>query len=507
MGSGIESYIFSKVKDDGEGDCESIPLEKYNKIPDIPNPNDVKIEQKITKNGTYTFCVSDKAGNKVKYEETILIEKIDDIPPKCDYIENEKWTNSNVTINFGCKDDESGCSKLTYKKKTTNCNGTCYKTYTYTSTYKSANISKTIGSFTIEDNAGNIVTCPSDKKEVNVYLDKDKPVISNINISSNQLNYNSRYTKVSFTLTDNHSGISSFCIGTSKNNCNTKSVNSYCTQNGNRYDCSVDYTFTSSDGSGTAEYVYITAYDNVNNFDTQKEKYELYKSCTFTDFERYGKCSEECDGGVYYEYRTDKYLGISCNSYGDTPCNTKIKCCDSTYSVYSHSGSCSNTCGNGRQRVYYELYSKINDKYCGQDYDYIDCYEESDCYVPEPDPTPDPNPGGGGGSSCKPSTINGNRCDTTHDILYYISTCCGGECNYSAKAGNVEYGTISQSLLQGASKCSSYGEPPAPSKPACSYVNVGCAGNGHDYGTKNCTCGHGYGGYQCGCKCPRGCVE
>ena len=507
VGSGIESYIFSKVNEDGDGDCESIPLEKYNKIPDIPNPNDVKIEQKITKNGTYTFCASDKAGNKVKYKETISIDKIDDIPPKCDYIENEKWTNSNVAINFGCKDDESGCSKLTYKKKTTNCNGTCYKTYTYTSTYKSANISKTIGSFTIEDNAGNIVTCPSDKKEVNVYLDKDKPVISNINISSNQLNYNSRYTKVSFTLTDNHSGISSFCIGTSKNNCNTKSVNSYCTQNGNRYDCSVDYTFTSSDGSGNTEYVYITAYDNVNNFDTQKEKYELYKSCTFTDFERYGKCSEECDGGVYYEYRTDKYLGISCNSYGDTPCNTKIKCCDSTYSVYSHSGSCSNTCGNGRQRVYYELYSKINDKYCGQDYDYIDCYEESGCYVPEPDPTPDPNPGGGGGSSCKPSTINGNRCDTTHDILYYISTCCGGECNYSAKAGNVEYGTISQSLLQGASKCSSYGEPPAPSKPTCSYVNVGCAGNGHDYGTKNCTCGHGYGGYQCGCKCPRGCVE
>ena len=41
VGSGIESYILSM------GDCESIPLEKYNKIPDIPNPNDVKIEQKI----------------------------------------------------------------------------------------------------------------------------------------------------------------------------------------------------------------------------------------------------------------------------------------------------------------------------------------------------------------------------------------------------------------------------------------------------------------------------
>ena len=250
VGSGIESYILSM------GDCESIPLEKYNKIPDIPNPNDVKIEQKITKNGTYTFCVSDKAGNKVKYDEIISIDKIDDIPPVCSYIENTKWTKSNVAISFGCVDNESGCAKLTYKNATTNCTGaSCYKTYTYTNTYKAANISSTIGTFTIEDNAGNKVICPSDKKEVNVYLDKDKPVISNINISSNQLNYNSRYTKVSFTLTDNHSGISSFCIGTSKNNCNTKNINYYCNQNGNRYDCSVDYTFTSSDGSGNTEYV------------------------------------------------------------------------------------------------------------------------------------------------------------------------------------------------------------------------------------------------------------
>ena len=500
VGSGIESYILSM------GDCESIPLEKYNKIPDVQNPNDVKIEQKITKNGTYTFCVSDKAGNKVKYEETIIIEKIDDIPPVCSYIENTKWTKSNVAISFGCVDNESGCAKLTYKNATTNCTGTsCYKTYTYTNTYKAANISSTIGTFTIEDNAGNKVICPSDKKEVNVYLDKDKPVISNINISSNQLNYNSRYTKVSFTLTDNHSGISSFCIGISKNNCNTKNINSYCTQNGNRYDCSVDYTFTSSDGSGNTEYVYITAYDNVKNSSTQSKRYDLYKECTDTDFERYDVCSKKCDGGVYYEYRKDSHLGTSCYILGNNPCNT-MSCCSWTRKELDYTGSCDESCGSGKKIRYYRLYSNYNDSYCGQDYDYIGCYEDYGCYVP-PDPTPDPNPGGGGGSSCKPSTINGNRCDTTHDILYYISTCCGGECNYSAKAGNVEYGTISQSLLQGASKCSSYGEPPAPSKPACYYVNVGCAGNGHDYGTKNCTCGHGYGGYQCGCKCPRGCVE
>lgn len=451
VGSGIESYILSM------GDCESIPLEKYNKIPDIPNPNDVKIEQKITKNGTYTFCVSDKAGNKVKYDEIISIDKIDDIPPVCSYIENTKWTKSNVAISFGCVDNESGCAKLTYKNATTNCTGaSCYKTYTYTNTYKAANISSTIGTFTIEDNAGNKVICPSDKKEVNVYLDKDKPVISNINISSNQLNFNSRYTKVSFTLTDNHSGISSFCIGTSKNNCNTKNINYYCNQNGNRYDCSVDYTFTSSDGSGNTEYVYITAYDNVydnvKNSSTQSKRYDLYKECTDTDFERYDVCSKKCDGGVYYEYRKDSHLGTSCYILGNNPCNT-MSCCSDTRKVLDSIGSCDESCGSGKKIRYYRLYSNYNDSYCGQDYDYIGCYEDYGCYVP-PDPTPDPNPGGGG-SNCV--THNSNFCNTSENKLYWISICCNGTCNYAARDGKNVSGTIAERLLSDPTNCSSYG--------------------------------------------------
>ena len=68
VGSGIDGYILSK------DDCEKIGLDEYTKI-DVPNPNDVKIEHKITENGTYTFCASDKAGNKVKYEESIILEK------------------------------------------------------------------------------------------------------------------------------------------------------------------------------------------------------------------------------------------------------------------------------------------------------------------------------------------------------------------------------------------------------------------------------------------------
>ena len=72
IGSGINAYILSK------DDCEKVDLNKYTKI-DVPNPNDVKVEYKITQNGTYSFCASDKAGNVVKYEENIFSFKSNNI--------------------------------------------------------------------------------------------------------------------------------------------------------------------------------------------------------------------------------------------------------------------------------------------------------------------------------------------------------------------------------------------------------------------------------------------
>ena len=498
IGSGIDGYIFSK------DDCEKIGLDEYTKI-DAPNPNDVKIEHKITENGTYTFCASDKAGNKVKYEETIIIEKIDDIPPVCSYIENTKWTKSNVAISFGCVDNESGCAKLTYKNATTNCTGaSCYKTYTYTNTYKAANISSTIGTFTIEDNAGNKVICPSDKKEVNVYLDKTNPVINSVTVKSNNSNYNSIYTTITIKTYDSHSDVKEVCVSNSGSYSSCSWVNvSRCSKSGNTYTCNIQLTINSYEGSGANKTVYAYVKDNAGNIQSKTTNYKLYTTCTHTNFGRYGSCSKECDGGVYYEYRTDKYLGTNCNGYGNTSCNT-MSCCSWTYQERYSTGYCDASCGWGSQRITYKIYSRYDDSYCGRDYDYEDCYDDSDCY--EPDPDPDYGGGGSsGGSDC--DTINDNRCDRSTDTLYWISDCCDGVCNYAARAGSVAYGTISRSRLSAKTNCSSYGEPPAPSKPSCYYVNVGCAGNGQDTGTTNCTCGYGYGGYTCGCKCPRGCVE
>ena len=406
VGSGIESYIFSKVKENGEGDCENIPLEKYNKIPDMPNPNDVKIEQKITENGTYTFCVSDKAGNKVKYDkETIIIDKIDDIPPVCSYIENTKWTKSNVAISFGCVDNESGCAKLTYKNATTKCTGaSCYKTYTYTNTYKAAPISSTIGSFKIEDNAGNITNCPSDKKEVNVYLDKTSPVINSISATSTKSGYNSIYTNVTLKVNDAHSGVSAVCVteNSNSNSCSWVSINS-CSKNGNTYTCTVSYRVNSTEGSGANRRIYGYSKDNVGNIQSTSTQYKIYTVCSYTNFNSYGSCSRQCGGGYRYEYRTDKYLGTSCNGYGNSSCNTQ-SCCSSTYREYNGEGSCSTSCGSGTTYTYYNLYSNYDGSYCGTDTSYTSCYETYGCSS------------GGGGSSGGGSSSN---CDTINDYRCY----------------------------------------------------------------------------------------
>ena len=442
IGSGIDGYIFSK------DDCEKIDLDEYTKI-DVANPNDVKIEHKITENGTYTFCASDKAGNIIKHEETIVIDKVDDVPPVCSYIENTSWTKNNVAISFGCVDNESGCAKLTYKNATTNCTGaSCYKTYTYTSTYKAANISSTIGTFTIEDNAGNKVTCPRDKKEVNVYLDKTNPVINSVTVNSNNTNYNSIYTTVTIKTYDSHSDVKEVCASNSNSYSSCSWVNiSKCSKSGNIYTCNISLTINADEGSGASRTVYAYAKDNAGNIQSKTTNYKLYTTCTDTNFNGYGDCSKKCGGGYKYEYRTDKYLGTSCNGYGNVSCNT-FSCCTSTYERYYYSDYCDASCGWGSQRTYYKYYSNYDDSYCGINYVYENCYDDSGCY--EPDPDPDPNPGGDGSSCLYDVPINADRClgSTRYHITYCQDRDCpDAQCMYDKVGNSSSSGYVTRSSL------------------------------------------------------------
>ena len=485
QGSGIDGYIVS------EDDCINKDFGEYTKI-EVINPNKVKIKYTVKKNGTYSICLKDKAGNVKKYDEDVIITKIDTTPPKCEYSENYNWRSSNVDIKYGCKEEhpndtnQSGCSKV-IKNNTTSCvnKETCYyeRAQTFIKTTDMANIKGSIGTFTIEDIAGNKVECPvAPKTEVSVKLDKTKPEISSVEVRSNDSRYNSIYTTVTVKALDKHSGLKAVCVINENNikNCENNWVSvDNCTKQGNTYTCSIKLTINSWDGSGANKTVYAFTKDNVDNIQTKTASYKVYAVCTETVFKSYGSCSSVCGGGQLYEYRNDKYLNTSCDGYYGSPCNTQ-DCCSSTYLSYSRETGCSTSCGSGTTTIYYDKISNYDGSYCGTQTSYGSCYDDSGCYYPEPDPdpTPNPNPGGGGGGSSNCDTINGNRCDRSADILYWISDCCDGVCNYAAKAGSTAYGTISRSRLSAASNCSSYGPGTG---------GGGSSGGGSSGGTCRCT--------------------
>lgn len=65
----------------------------------------------ILENGSYTFVVTDFAGNQIS--KTVTIKNIDKIEPKLTYTTSPtEWTNSNVTINVTASDEDSGINHI-----------------------------------------------------------------------------------------------------------------------------------------------------------------------------------------------------------------------------------------------------------------------------------------------------------------------------------------------------------------------------------------------------------
>lgn len=222
LGSGIVEYLFSETEN-----CSGT-YEKLSKA-----QNDFTIEKKFTSNGNYYFCVKDDAGNKV-VSEKIVIQKVDGIPPKCYYgNENTTWQSGSRTINYGCKDNESGCDKIVLNGKSTyTCTSSDCSIFTqnktYSGTYKTIKINDTktsIGSFKIVDKNGNETTCPNSEKEyLNLYLDNTKPTV---NIRS--MSYSNGYLNVNVSLSDSDSGAQNAYVVYNGKTSNTVSCNGNCT--------------------------------------------------------------------------------------------------------------------------------------------------------------------------------------------------------------------------------------------------------------------------------------
>ena len=111
--------------------------------------------------GVYYFWTEDNVGNKSNEGERLEVTNIDDVDPKCVYTGmNSTWTNSPVTITWGCKDNESGCT--THEQSKTFDNGVVS--------------SFTVPKYTITDAAGNAIECGGNT--VDVMFDNVKPTCS-----------------------------------------------------------------------------------------------------------------------------------------------------------------------------------------------------------------------------------------------------------------------------------------------------------------------------------------
>ena len=140
-GSGVDYYEWSN-------DCVNVGgTESSNSVP-------------ITLEGINTSChrAVDKAGNIGEWSDKNIV-KVDKTDPVCNWKENSKWTNSNVTVGVYGTDSGSGMSAQQNKY------------WSYTSTNEEINTASL--SYTIKDNAGNETNCS--KSDVSVKHDTKAP--------------------------------------------------------------------------------------------------------------------------------------------------------------------------------------------------------------------------------------------------------------------------------------------------------------------------------------------
>ena len=222
LGSGIVGYLFSD-KADCSGNFEKLTKPQ----------NEFTLKRTFKSNGEYYFCLIDDAGN-ISDSEKIVIQKVDGIPPKCYYgNENTKWQIGSRTISYGCQDDESGCDKLIVNgRKTYTCSGNNCNIFTqnkdYNETYDKIKINdteKSIGTFKIIDKNGNETTCPdSNKQYLNLFLDNTNPTVK-----INSMSYSGGYLTVSASVTDSNSGVQNAYVVYNGKTSNTISCNGNCT--------------------------------------------------------------------------------------------------------------------------------------------------------------------------------------------------------------------------------------------------------------------------------------
>ena len=298
LGAGIVGYLFSD-KADCSGNFEKLTKPQ----------NEFTLKRTFKSNGEYYFCLIDDAGNKAVSEQ-IVIQKVDSIPPKCYYNnENYEWHSGSRTISYGCQDDESGCDKLIVNgRKTYTCSGNNCNIFTqnkdYNETYDKIKINdteKSIGTFKIIDKNGNETTCPdSNKQYLNLFLDNTNPTVK-----INSMSYSGGYLTVSASVTDSNSGVQ----------------NAYVVYNGktsNTVPCNGNCTLSLYVGSLVRENITLYGTDKVGNVGSDSKTINVYTG-TKSDSKDYNTLFTEniSYSGTYLYHDIQNILGSArCSSSG-----------------------------------------------------------------------------------------------------------------------------------------------------------------------------------------------
>ena len=155
VGSGVKRFYISK--DQNIDNATSYEAED--------NQKEVNLEL-----GNYYYWIEDKVGNRNSEGKEVIVNNIDEKAPECIYPDgNSNWTKEEVKIEWGCKDNESGCKEKN-KSVTFNEEGASQNNYTV---FDGNDYENGVRGEYIYDAAGNRTFCAA--RDIPIKYDREKP--------------------------------------------------------------------------------------------------------------------------------------------------------------------------------------------------------------------------------------------------------------------------------------------------------------------------------------------
>ena len=297
----------------------------------------------------------------------------------------------------------------------------------------------------LQNAAGDNLLTEKQNKQYGPYtIDRDKPTINGVTISSKDSSYNSKAVNVVIEATDNdkYAAVNDLQYCITEDN---KSCSGYGKSN------NIEHNFSGS-YDGKARKLYVWVKDRAGNKTSLSDSsYVVYKECSETkalgNWTQYTSCTAQCGDSGTRTLRSnviDKYFNTSCSGYTykyNDPCNRR-DCCSSTYESaggWSGWSSCSKSCGGGTQtrtRTITSI-SNYNGQSCGNrtDTGTQSCNTQNCCSS-----THESAGGWSGWSSCSKSCGGGTqtRTRTITSISNYNGQSCGNRTDTGTQSCNTQ---------------------------------------------------------------------